>query len=365
MDYPHPLVKLNRRGEFDLGEVYDDKIGEWDKVAITWGYQDFPSPVNEADALNKIMINAAKKGLQFISDRDARAPGGMHPQAHLWDNGVSAADELREVMKVRAEGMKRFGENNILPGTPMALLEDALVPLYFYHRYQLEAATKVVGGMYYTYALRQDGQVVTRMLTKKEQQSALDAILEALDPAALLISDRIAALIPPRPAGYDFSRELFRKRTGLAFDRLAPAETVADMAFSFLVNSERLSRMVQYETGGGLGVQEMLSQLLTQTWKSGRRSGMEGLIQMQTEQVLLTYLLAASVDEQSNFAVRGILQKQVNELKIFVEEKLKSTTDAVYAGHLQLVLVRMKNPKDAKPTQQHREAPPGAPIGCE
>lgn len=365
MDYPHPLVKLNRRGEFDLSEVYDDKIGEWDKVAIIWGYQDFPPQVNEADALNKILVNAAKKGLLFISDRDARAPGGLHPKAHLWDNGVNAAEELREVMKVRAEGLKRFGENNIMPGTPMALLEDVLVPLYFYHRYQLEAAAKVVGGMFYTYALRQDGQVVTRMLSKKEQQAALDAIMETLEPSALLISDRIAALIPPRPAGYDFSRELFRKRTGLAFDRLAPAETAADMVFALLFNSERLSRMIQYENSGGLGVNDMLQQLINQTWKAARRSGMEGLLQMQTEQVLLTYLLAASVDEQSSFAVRAILQKHLNDLKTLMEDKLKSTTDAVYAGHLLLALERMKNPKDAKPSQLHREAPPGAPIGCE
>ena len=42
MDYPHPMVQLNNRGELDFSKAYDDKIGEWDKVAVTWGYQDFP-----------------------------------------------------------------------------------------------------------------------------------------------------------------------------------------------------------------------------------------------------------------------------------------------------------------------------------
>ena len=87
MDYPHPAVSLNAAGEIDLSNAYDNKIGEWDKVAITWGYQDFPSGTNETTALNKILTDADKKGLQFIADRDARAPGGLHPQAHLWDNG--------------------------------------------------------------------------------------------------------------------------------------------------------------------------------------------------------------------------------------------------------------------------------------
>ena len=37
-------------------------------------------------------------------------------------------------------------------------MEEALVPLYLHHRYQAEATSKVVGGLYYTYALRGDGQ---------------------------------------------------------------------------------------------------------------------------------------------------------------------------------------------------------------
>ena len=91
---------------------------------------------------------------------------------------------------------------------------------------------------------------------------------------------------------------------------------------------------------------------------------MEGLIQQQTEQVLLTYLLGASVDENNSFVVRGVLQKTLNDLKKFTELQMKTSTSVTYAGHLQLAVERMKNPKDAKPTL-HKEAPPGAPIGCD
>jgi hypothetical protein len=270
MDYPHPMAKLTA-GQIDLSDAYDNKIGDWDKVAVTFGYQDFSSGTNEASALNKILSDAEKKGLQFISDQDARAAGGLHPQAHLWDNGNDAVTELKDVVKVRAKALADFGEKNIRPGMPMAMLEDVLVPIYFYHRYQIEAATKLVGGMNYTYALRGDGQLITKALTKDEQRKALNAVIDCLDPKFLLLPDRIAQLIPPRPAEYDFTRELFKKRTGLAFDILSPAETAADLPLSFLFNSERLNRMVQYEAvNNGLGVGEMVNTLISKTWKANR-----------------------------------------------------------------------------------------------
>ncbi|MDX2049514.1 MAG: zinc-dependent metalloprotease [Chitinophagaceae bacterium] len=364
MDYPHPLVRLNAKGEIDLTGAYDDKIGEWDKAAVTWGYQDFAPGTNETAALNKILSDAAKSGLQFISDRDARAPGGIHPQAHLWDNGAHAADELKDVMQVRAKALNDFSEKNIRPGMPMAMLEDVLVPVYLFHRYQLEAAVKLVGGMNYTYALRGDGQLVTKVLGRQEQLKALDAVMDCIDPKVLLLPDKITSLIPPRPAGYDFSRELFRKRTGLAFDALSPAETAADFPLSFLFNNERLSRMVQYEINGGLGISEMISRIINKTWKAQRRTGMEKLIQQQNEQIVLTYLLATSIDENISFTARSAVQKALSDLKTFIEVQKKLSKDESYTAHLILALERMKAPEKAKPTI-HAAMPPGAPIGCD
>ena len=365
MDYPHPSAKLNTAGEIDLNNAYDNKIGDWDKVAITWGYQDFAAGTNETTALNKILSDAEKKGLQYISDQDARAPGGLHPQAHLWDNGNDAVAELKDVMKVRTKALSDFGEKNIRPGMPMAMLEDVLVPVYFYHRYQIEAVTKLVGGMYYTYATRGDGQIITKALSKEEQLRALNAVIDCINPKFLILPNRIANLIPPRPAGYEFTRELFKKRTGLAFDVLSPAETAADLPLSFLFNSDRLNRMVQYETlNNGLGVGEMINMLIAKTWKAPRLSGIEKLIQLQTEQVFLTYFLAASINDNNSFAVKSVLQKTLKDLKTFIETQSKAATDEIIKGHLILALDRIGKPQDAKPTI-HRAIPPGAPIGCD
>ena len=133
-------------------------------MSIQWGYSQFAPKTDQKAALNQILDSARARGLTFLTDQDARPPGSASPVAHLWDNGHNAVDELNVVMQVRAQALQHFGPDNIPPGTPMAMLEDTLVPVYLYHRYQVEAATKVIGGLQYSYALRGDGQVPTAPL---------------------------------------------------------------------------------------------------------------------------------------------------------------------------------------------------------
>ncbi len=363
MDYPHPVVSLNKKGKIDLTGAYDNKIGEWDKVAITWGYADLRNSKNEEAALNKILTDAAKRGLKFISDRDARAPGGMHPEAHLWDNGADPVTELERMNKVREKALSQFGMQSIPAGTPMAMLEDVLVPVYFHHRYQLEAATKIVGGLNYNYALKGDGQMVTAPVTAAQQEKAMKVILECIDPSFLKLPTSITSLIPPRPAGYEFTRELFKKKTGLSFDELAPAEAAADMPLSFLFHPERINRLVQQEFVGGYGYSQMIDALVAATFKAKRRTGIEAAIQLQNEQLLLTYMLATSVDEKLSFPAKASVVASVNGLKAWLENAKKSADDATYKAHLDVALERCKSPEKAKPTL-HAIPPPGAPIGC-
>jgi hypothetical protein len=364
MDYPHPTVKLDANGEISLNEAYDNKIGAWDKVAITWGYKEFGNNPGESVELNKLLTGAASQGLQFISDRDARSPGGLHPQAHLWDNGKDAVSELTDVMKIRSRALSQFGEKNIRPGVPMAGLEEVLVPIYLYHRYQLEAVTKIVGGMYYTYAIRGDGQQITKAVTKEEQLRALNAVISCLDPEKLVLPSQILNIIPPRPAGYEGGVEIFKKRTGLAFDALTPAETAADLPLSFLFDGSRLTRLIQYESGSnGLGLSEMIKILVDKTWKAPRKTGMQKLIQYQTEQILLTYLLASGIDQGSSIQAKAVVQLKTKELKNYINAQLKISKDENYRAHLEMALERMKAPEKATPTI-HSPIPPGAPIGC-
>src|SRR5256886_12219403 len=182
MDYPPPYVKLGADGVPDLSDAYATGIGEWDKVSITYGYQDFAPGVDEHAALDKILHDAFARGLRFLTDQDARPAGSSSSLAHLWDSGTNAVDELNRLMQVRAAALKRFGENNIREGAPLATLEDVLVPVYMLHRFQVEAASKLVGGMDYTFALRGDGETPTHIVAPAEQRRALSAVLATLKP---------------------------------------------------------------------------------------------------------------------------------------------------------------------------------------
>lgn len=365
MDYPPPMVTINSKNEIDLSNAYTNEIGDWDKISIQYGYEEFPKDTNETLALNKILEDAIKKGLTFISDRDARDSGGLHPTAHLWDTGKNPISELKDVMKVREKALSQFGLNNITNATPMAILEDVLVPIYLFHRYQVEAATKIVGGMNYTYAVKGDGQTIMNAVSKEEQLTALNAIVDCIEPKTLELSENIIKLIPPRPAGLEYTRELFKRKTGLSFDPLAAAEAAADIPLSFLFNTSRLNRLAEYQVANnGLGLDEMITVLTNRTWKTPRLKGLQGMIQKQNEQLLLTYLLAVSVNDEASFATRAQILKAIDDLKMVANAQLKITTDNTIKGYLLLTLDRIKSPEKAKPTL-HQVAPPGSPIGCE
>lgn len=365
MDYPPPLVTLNSQGDFNLSNAYTNEIGEWDKVSIQYGYTQFQDGTDENTALGKILSDASKKGLTLISDRDARDPGGLHPNAHLWDIGADPVVALRDIMKVRAVALSKFGLNTIRTGTPMALLEEVLVPIYLYHRYQVEATAKVVGGQYYSYAVKGDGQSVIKLVSKEEQLKALNAIADCMDPKVLAISENIIKLIPPRPAEYPYNRELFKRRTGLAFDPLAAAEAASDLPLMLLFNTSRLNRLVEYNAQyGSLGIEEMAGVLFTKLFVAQKLKGLEQLIQQQNQQLLFTYLLSASVSEESSFATKAVLLKTIDDLKAKITTMLKATTDTSQKGNLLLLLERIKSPNSAKATVVSQPIPPGAPIGC-
>lgn len=365
MDYPHPQVKLDRAGNIDLSQAYGTGIGEWDKVAVAYGYQDFPAGTDEKKALNDILAKGREKGLQFITDRDARSPGGSHPDAHLWDNGTHAAEELLHVLKVREKALQNFSEHNIKPGTPMSALEDVLVPIYNFHRYQTEAAAKMVGGVYYNYTVRGDGQKATAVLAKREQQKALDALLKTISPEVLTLPEPVIAMIPPRAPGLRNNRELFERRTGVTFDPLAAAEASANFTVSLLLHPERASRLVELGArSNSLSLQDVIGQLMDNTWKSKRKDGMEGLIQMQTEQIVLTHLLDLSQNEHASYQARALATATLKDLNNYLGRRYNLNPQDTYQSHITFALERLTRPVtvEVKPGKT-LDLPPGAPIG--
>ncbi len=356
MDYPGPWIDIRPDNTFDLSNAYATGIGDWDKVSITWGYSQFNPGVNEREALDKILMDAAKRGLTFITDADSRPPGSAHPKSHLWDNGPNAVDELNRLLKIRSIALSRFGENNIQIGAPMATLDEVLVPLYFLHRYQTEAASKVLGGNEYTYALRGDGQPITRIVPATEQRRALQALLRTIDPATLTLSDRILDLIPPRPPGYPRTQETFPSSTGVTFDPIAAAEAAADMTVSLILNPQRAERLEQYhaEHRDNPGLQEVIDGLLDATWRGrhGPYVGLDSRVAAAVKNVVLVRLVALAVDSTAPEDVRAVAGSAV--------EKLKNYT--TFPDQVQLIEALRKDPKSVQ-LPKLPEPPPGQPIG--
>ncbi len=142
MDYPAPRVTLAADGSLNAEDAYAKGLGAWDVAAIRWGYSPFASSADEKRGLGELLNATTASGLVYLSDEDAWAPGSANAVASQWDDGRNAVDQLADVMRVRAKALERFGEDNIEQGQPLAALENVLVPIYLFHRYQLEAATR-------------------------------------------------------------------------------------------------------------------------------------------------------------------------------------------------------------------------------
>ncbi|NOT77247.1 MAG: DUF5117 domain-containing protein [Cyclobacteriaceae bacterium] len=367
MDYPHPYVKLTN-GKVDLSEAYDTKIGAFDKVMIAYGYQDFPSGTDENKALYDIIQNSIKAGYTFLSDQDARPIGGAHPFAHLWDNGKNPAEELNRVMGVRAVALRNFGENNIKPGMPMATLEEALVPLYFSHRYQVEAAVKMIGGLNYRYALRGDGQPVAELLTPQQELNALEALMKTVEPSALVLPESLLKIIPPRPLGYSRHRELVKSKTDLTFDALSTAETAADLTFSAILYPARANRIFEHHSRDARlpSLESLIDRMISATIKASVRPGMEGAVQMSVDQTLLTNLAKLALSKDTSVPAKAIALLKLDQLKAWVTARANVTNEEEWRSfyfHMAFQIGKLQsNPEEFK-QDTPLAAPPGMPIG--
>jgi len=229
MDYPHPTLSLNN-GEVDFTDAYDTKIGDWDKVSIAYSYSEFKT--DEDANLKSILNDAFNNGARFITDQDARPLGSAHAYAHLWDNGSDVSVELENLLLIRKNAIANFSKDNIKSNQPYSVLEDVFVPLYFLHRYQTEGVAKVIGGLDYTYAIKDDGNTIVKRIPGKLERKALASVIKTLSVEELAIPKKILNLFPPRAFNYGRTRESFKSKTGVAFELLSNELIVSILSFT-------------------------------------------------------------------------------------------------------------------------------------
>ncbi|HEX6940957.1 MAG TPA: zinc-dependent metalloprotease [Longimicrobiales bacterium] len=363
MDYPHPWVTLNADGTLDVSEVYEHGIGEWDSVAIAWGYQDFPDGTDEEAALRKILDDAWARDLRFLTNQDI----ALHPRADQWSNGTDAAAELMRMLDVRRAALARFGENAIRRDAPLATLEEALVPLYLHHRYQVEAAASVLGGQDYIYALRGDGREPVRPVPAEQQRAALRALMATLRPAELALPRAVLHKLPPRPPGYRMHRDLFPRHTGMAFDAVSPAVVAAKHTIGNVLAEDRAARLVQQHALDPAlpGLEDVLDALQAATFGAAAADGYEAEIRRATQRVFVDRLMALAAEAEMP-QVRAIATYRLERL---TADGLKASDDLAEAdlAH-QALLARdirrfLERPAAPYAPPATPEAPPGAPIG--
>ena len=361
MDYPHPYVELKADGTIDISNSYPQQIGEWDKVAINYGYRQFAKGANEDVELRKIITEAWDQDLRYLTNQDT----DIHPRSDQWSNGANQADELSRVMKIRRAALDRIGEQTIRLHAPMTTIEEPLVPIYMHHRYAVESTASAIGGQDFVYAMRGDGRTPTKWETAANQRKALEALAATLKPSELTLSRKLLDQIPPRPPGYGMHRELFTRTTGEAFDPLAPATVAADVTIGFVLQPDRAARVVAQNavdtTLPGLG--EVIDRLTRATFDATTTTAYEAAVRRVSSRVLvdrLTWLATVAPNPQ----VRAVASAKLRRLQTRLGA---ATTNELDAAHNTLIAADIKRflerPAETARVIPPPNAPPGAPIG--
>jgi hypothetical protein len=368
MDYPAPLIRVTELGDFDVSEAYGVGVGVWDVQAIRSAYWEPPPGADEAAELERIVQESLRRGHLFLSDADARPAGAAHPLANLWDNGDDPVDGLEQALRVRQLALERFGERNVPPGAPLAHLQEVLAPLYFHHRYQLEAAVKAVGGLTYAYALRGDGQPPARPVDAPTQRRALAAVLGVLAPEALDLPEPLLGLLLPRPLEEEPNREMFAGSSAPAFDPLAAAAAAADLAVRALLAPERMARLVDFHRRDPAlpGLEEVLDALFQRVFEAPKpRNEREAEIVRVLQRVLVDALLDRAADLSVPHQVRLRLHEQLLKIRRLREEP---SPNRIRNAHLRLLRAEIerfleRKPPDPAGRPAPPQPPPGQPIG--
>jgi len=254
MDYPAPRIGV-KDGVPDLSDAYGVGVGRWDIATVQAIYGDVSPPLGD---------------LRFVSDGDARAARDAHPWGSLWDDGADPAAELTRMIGVRRAAIDHFGLGALRPGEAVENLRRKFVPIWLLHRYQVEAAGKLIGGVDFAYAVAGGGQELSQPVPAATQRTALDALLATLDPAALTVPAKLLPLLSSGRSGVSdrqFDIEVMATAGGPVFDPLVAADVAAEVTLGALLAPERLARLAvqQQADPAALGPQEVIGRLLAAT----------------------------------------------------------------------------------------------------
>ena len=243
------------------------------------------------------------------------------------------------------------------------------MPVYFHHRYELEAASKVVGGLRYTYAMRGDGQPPSKPVDAGAQRRALAAVLEILSPETLDLPEPVIALLLPRPAEYRSNAELFTGLTSPTFDPLSAAATASDMAVRLLLRPERTARLVDFHRRDPAlpGLEEVIKGLEDKAFAGAPpKTPRLAEIRRSVQWVVVRRLIDLASDPQAAPGVRARVESALRALHrrlgaAGAGDSAEAAQRTFLSGEIGRYLDRRQDETGKRP--EPPPPPPGQPIG--
>ncbi|MCW8108227.1 zinc-dependent metalloprotease [Alteromonas ponticola] len=358
MDYPHPLIKLEN-GKLSLEGAYESGIGEWDKHAIAYGYQDYTHASEDAGLAQQIE-SAKQQKLPYKTDVDTRAHFEASGSGHMWDNGGDPISAFEEISAIREIALAQLGMDTIREGQGLSAIEDVLVPIYLLHRYQLSALAKQIGGLQYEYEIKSSAQDVSgqQIIDGETQKKAIKQLLEATSANYLRIPDNLFQLITPTIFGDDITREHFKGRMGRMFDPVSAAEAAAAYAFSLLLAPERLNRLSwqRHQRRDVPDISNLMDRIFDLHWYQEKQPdyGLKARLQL----VALNAVVDAANSEKLAPEVRLAMKASLKKFSNWLSSKSRHPAKGVLSGYFEQYWQTGEWPMkfDAKPL------PPGSPI---
>jgi hypothetical protein len=369
MDYPAPMVEI-KNGKLDLSNAYAVGMGEFDKFSVKFAYAEFAPGANEKAELERMIQKGLADGMLFIDDGDGRGVGTAHPLASVWDNGADAIATLRHEMEVRRIGLKNFGLGSIAVGQPMSALDAKLLPLYLHHRYQLNAAAKSLGGLYFTYAVKTAAgpspAKFREIVPANRQREALRAILDTIKVEELAVPQAVLDLIPPIATGFEGgTAEYFGRRTDSAFDPLAAATIATDLTLAALLDPNRAARLVEYHghNPANPDLKEVLDAVVAATWKTpAPQNAYHRAIHRSVQNATVKKLMDLAGDEGASPLVRAEASGALRNLLAMLSPAIGSNA---HRRQVRDDIDRfLKRPDSTRPLTRPLPTPAGDPIGA-
>jgi len=359
MDYPHPKIDLIN-GSINIDNAYSKDIGPWDIVSVKYAYSDFSKNQDENIELNKIIEDAEKEGLYFLSDSDSRPVGSASPYSHLWDNGSLPYQELEKLLEIRKIALKNLDLENLEYGEAYDRIEDILVPIYMLHRYQIEAAAKAIGGLDYLYYVKNNNNYKVKPVDKDLQIKSLKSLLKVLSPENLVLPNNLINILTPRSFRNPRTRENFVSKTGVTFDYINASSSIINHTMNFLLNSERLNRVNQQNMFGKtiLTLDDYLKTISNSIFNSRKMNEYELFLNNNTSSLFLDHLFTAFNNSNTDDLSKSIILSNIKYLLIKLQSNPSVHNDFLVNKIDQFII----NPDKYIPVNKSK-IPDGSPIG--